>query len=105
MINCDFNKVIITGYPKQKPELKLTTTGTAVMNFTLESEGVKRTECIDVTVWGELAEKVYKDIDPNLRIMVEGSLHRRTKTDGEPGGMEINANRVFSLGGSAIEVF
>ncbi|MBQ4561446.1 MAG: single-stranded DNA-binding protein [Clostridia bacterium] len=96
MIDRDFNKVIITGYPKQKPELKLTTTGTEVINFILVNEGVKSREYIDVTVWGELAEKVYKDIIPQRRIMVEGTLHHIG--DAARGRVEIRANRVFSIG-------
>ncbi|MBR4881384.1 MAG: single-stranded DNA-binding protein [Clostridia bacterium] len=99
MINKDFNKVIITGYPKDKPELKLTTTGISVMNFTLVSEGTRNSEYVDVTVWGELAENVHKDIDKGKRIMVEGNLHRvRTEQNGI-GKLEISANRIFDIGG------
>ena len=98
MTNRDFNKVIITGRPNQKPELKLTTTGIAVMNFTLVSEGVKVKEFVDVTAWGELAEKVYKDIDTTKRIMVEGMLHRTPSADGSFGKLEITANRIFGIG-------
>lgn len=99
MTNIDFNKVIITGTAKEKPELKLTTTGTAVLNFTLVSEGVKIKEYVDVTVWGELAEKVYKDIEAGTRMMVEGRLHRISADDGSFGKLEITANRIFGMGG------
>ncbi len=97
MTNIDFNKVIITGKAKTKPELKLTTTGIAVVNFTLVSEGIKAREYIDVTIWGELAEKVYKDIEPGRRIMVEGRLHRTAAEEGSVGRVEITANRVFDM--------
>lgn len=94
MTRSDFNKVILTGRPSSKPEIKLTTTGTSVMNFTLISEGVKHRENIDVTVWGELAEKVHHSLRPESRIMVEGSLHRKN----EAGTVEITANRIFAMG-------
>ncbi len=100
MINTDFNKVIITGTAKEKPELKLTTTGIAVTNFTLISCGVKTREYVDVTVWGELAEKVYKDIEPGVRMMVEGRLHRTSAENGSYGKLEITANRIFGIGGA-----
>lgn len=96
MINRDFNKVIITGHPKEKPELKLTTTGVSVLNFTLVSEGVKAKEYVDVTVWGELAERIHKGILPESRIMVEGALHRTG--DRTRNGVEITANRIFNIG-------
>ena len=99
MKNIDFNKVIITGKAKENPELKLTTTGIAVTNFILVSEGVKSNEYIDVTVWGELAEKVYKEIDPDRRIMVEGRLHRTASEEGSYGRLAITANRIFGIGG------
>ncbi len=99
MINTDFNKVIITGTAKEKPELKLTTTGMAVLNFTLVSCSVKAREYVDVTVWGELAEKVYKDIEPGVRMMVEGRLHRTASEEGSYGKLEITANRIFGMGG------
>ncbi len=98
MTRSDFNKVILTGRPTAKPELKLTTAGTSVMNFTLRSEGVKHREHIDVTVWGELAEKVHQDLCPEGRIMVEGSLHRKNEGQNPSGTVEITANRIFSLG-------
>ncbi|MBR6513507.1 MAG: single-stranded DNA-binding protein [Clostridia bacterium] len=97
MTNRDFNKVIITGRAKDKPELKLTVGGTAVLNFTLVSEGVKNKEYVDVTVWGELAEKVYKGLGPESRIMVEGMLHR-TAGESSYGKLEITANRIFDIG-------
>ena len=98
MTKTDFNKVIITGYPTAKPELRLTTQGTSVMNFTLRSEGVKRSEYVDVTVWGELAERVYHNMDPENRIMVEGALHRKNESEDSRKTVEISANRIFSLG-------
>ena len=97
MTNIDFNKVIITGRAKSKPELRLTTTGISVVNFTLISEGVKGREYIDVTVWGELAEKIYKDIEAGRRLMVEGRLHRTAAEEGSVGRVEITANRVFDM--------
>ncbi len=100
MLNKDFNKVIITGIPKEKPELKLTTTGIPVLNFVLVSEGVKTKEYIDVTVWGELAENVYKDIAPDSRIMVEGTLHRTPTGEEGRSKFEITANRMFDIGGA-----
>lgn len=100
MIKRDFNKVIITGCPTAAPELKLTTAGTPVMNFTLSSMGVKRTEYVDVTVWGELAENVHKGMEPGSRIMVEGTLHRQINNEGECGSVEITANRIFAIGGN-----
>ncbi len=99
MTNIDFNKVIITGTAKEKPELKLTTTGMAVTNFTLISCGTKMREYVDVTVWGELAEKVYRDIAPGVHMMVEGRLHRASSDDGSYGKLEITANRIFGIGG------
>ncbi len=105
MINRDFNKAIISGYLLAKPELKLTLNGIPVMNFVLKSEGIKQPELIDITVFGELAEKVYRDIDTNVRLMVEGTIHRRMKSDSDPGEVEITASRVFSLGGKDIEIY
>lgn len=104
MMKHDFNKTIITGSPTALPVLKRTGIGTAVMNFTLKSEGMKKCEYFDVAVWGELAEKVYYTMKENERILVEGTLHRVNKGEGERSDFEIRANRIFSLEGAAYEV-
>lgn len=97
MIRCDINKVIISGYTVSETNLCYTTGGTAVMNFSLESRGLKYTERVEITVWGELAERVTPGLKKGMHIMVEGSIHRRLNREGEPGAVEINASRIFSM--------
>ncbi len=101
MLHCDFNKVIITGVPVDVPVLNKTAKGVSVFNMTIRSEGPNKSTYFDVTVWGELAEKVIGEISTSSRILVEGAMNNCvSKNDGSSttsGGIEITANRIFSL--------
>lgn len=97
MINTDFNKIIVSGIPVQRPEIKSTSQGVSVLNFTLMSQGARHREDFDITVWGELAEKTHGIIDGSRKLLVEGTLHRKRKNGENSGQMEVNACRIFAM--------
>lgn len=97
MIKCDINKVIISGRAAATPMLVRTAKGSSLMFIRLVSEGVKHNEISEVTVWGELAEKIAPDLKGGDRIMVEGSLHHRADKNEEGVRTTITANRIFAL--------
>lgn len=99
MIKTDFNKIILSGVPTGVPEMKTTAQGVSVINFTLMTQGAKHSEGFDITVWGELAEKIHGSLNPGNRLLVEGTLHRKRKNGEENGQMEVNACRIFPMEG------
>lgn len=80
------NKAILDGYVGQAPELRKTTTGTLVCNFTLathrrftDSTGNRQiqTEWHNVVAWGKIAESVHNYVGKGDALLLEGEL--RTK--------------------------
>ena len=84
------NKVILVGNLGRDPEVRYTTSGTPVANFTLatterwndpQGERKERTEWHRIVVWGKQAEIAGEYLKKGRQIYVEGSLQTREWTD------------------------
>lgn len=79
-----FNKVILIGHLTKDPELKTTTSGVSVTQFSI---GVNRrfdkdtTDFINVVAWRQTAEFICKHFAKGKPILVCGSLQTRTYED------------------------
>jgi len=113
--NVSVNKVIVIGNLGQDPELKHTTTGSAVANFSvatseswMDKQGQKqeKTEWHRIVVWGKTAESCSKHLNKGSQVYVEGSLQTR-QWDDEEGKKrymtEIRANTVQFLSSKRAE--
>jgi len=104
------NKVILVGNLGRDPELRYTTNGTPVANFTMATtdrwtdpsgEKKERTEWHRIVVWGKQAEIVGEYLRKGRQVYIEGSLQTREWTDREGGKRyttEVRAQRVQMLG-------
>jgi single-strand DNA-binding protein len=104
------NKVILVGNLGRDPELRYTTNGTPVANFTMATterwtdpsgEKKERTEWHRIVVWGKQAEIVGEYLRKGRQVYVEGSLQTREWTDREGAKRyttEVRAMRVQMLG-------
>ena len=79
------NKIILIGRLTKNPELRYTTQGTAVCNFTLaversftNSNGERETDFIDIVVWRKQAENCANHLAKGLMCAVEGRLQIRS---------------------------
>lgn len=86
------NKVILLGNLGRDPEIKYTTSGQAVANFTLATtesrtnkDGTKQefTEWHRVVAWGRLAEICGEYLSKGKMVYIEGSLRTRSWDDKE----------------------
>jgi len=106
------NKVILIGNLGRDPEVRYTTNGTAVANFTLATnerwvdhasgERKERTEWHRIVVFGKQAEIAGEYLRKGRQVYVEGSLQTRDWTDREGNKRyttEIRANIFQMLGG------
>ena len=106
------NKVILVGNLGRDPEVRYTTGGTAVANFTMATtdrwadpqsgERKERTEWHRVVVWGKQAEIAGEYLRKGRQVYVEGSLQTREWTDREGQKRyttEVKAQRFQMLGG------
>lgn len=81
------NKAILQGRLTHYPELKHTTTGKAVTNFSIAVEGRKnadgerQVDFFRIQAWNAMAEFVCKYFDKGQPIIVEGRLATTTYTD------------------------
>lgn len=82
------NKVVLMGRLTRDPELKRTSSGTAVTSFSIavdrdfkDKNGVKETDFIDIVVWRNTAEFVSKYFTKGRMAVVEGRLQIRDWTD------------------------
>lgn len=105
------NRVFLLGNLGQDPELRMTSSGNAVLSIRLataesykDRDGAwkERTEWHTVIVWGKRAEALSKLLQKGDRIMVEGSL-RTSSYDDRDGNKryktEVNAREVILCGG------
>jgi single-strand DNA-binding protein len=104
------NKVILVGNLGRDPELRYTTSGTPVANFTMATtdrwtdpsgEKKERTEWHRIVVWGKQAEIVGEYLRKGRQVYIEGSLQTREWTDREGAKRyttEVRAMRVQMLG-------
>lgn len=78
------NSVTICGRFVAEPELKNTSTGRNVMNFTLAvPRGAEKTDFIDCVAWEGTATLIRRFADKGGRIVVTGSVETRTWKDNE----------------------
>ena len=99
------NKIILMGRLTRDPELKRTTSGTAVTSFTLAvdrdykpQDGERWTDFIDCTAWRSTAEFVFKYFSKGRMAVVEGRLQIRDWTDRDGGkrrSAEVVADNVY----------
>ncbi len=78
------NKVILMGRLTRDPEVRYTTTGKAVCQFTLaidrpfsNQEGQREADFIPVVVWGKTAELCGNSLNKGQRILVDGRIQVR----------------------------
>lgn len=107
------NKVIIVGRLGQDPEIRNTSSGTAVANFSVatseswtDKTGQKqeRTEWHRIVVWSRLAELCQQYLSKGRQVYVEGRLQTRQWQDNTGATRyttEIQAQTIQFLGGSA----
>jgi len=77
----DANVVVISGNLARDPELRYTTSGQAVANFTVAvSKGKDKNgddlgaDFIQVTAWGKQAENIDRYLSKGAKVIVTGSL-------------------------------
>lgn len=94
----DMNSVNLTGRITADPEIKYTNGGKAVVNVRVAINGRNdRTDYIDVTVWGPVAEAVAEYKGKGDQVAVSGRLTSSDWTDD-------NGQRHFRTGVTADEV-
>lgn len=104
------NKVFLVGNVGRDPEVRFTQSGTAVGNFTLATNEVRkskdgekeeRTEWHRIVVWGRQAEIARDYVKKGSLIAVEGSIRTRQWEDrdgNKRSTTEINTDRFTFLG-------
>lgn len=101
------NKAIISGRLTRDPDVRYTTTGKVVCQFTLavdrpftNQDGQKEADFINIVVWGKIAELCGNSLAKGHRALVEGRLQLRSY-DGKDGAKryvtEVVANSVEFL--------
>jgi single-strand DNA-binding protein len=87
-----FNKITIVGYLGRDPELKYTTSGDAVCNFSVatsergkDAEGnpVENSTWFKITLWRRQAEVADQYLRKGSQVYIEGKLRLQTYTDRE----------------------
>jgi single-strand DNA-binding protein len=105
------NKVILIGNLGRDPEVRYTSSGTPVANFTMATterwndpasgERKEKTEWHRIVVWGKQAEIAGEYLRKGRQVYVEGSLQTREWTDREGNKRqttEVRAQRFQMLG-------
>jgi len=105
------NKVILVGRMGRDPEVRYTSSGQAVANFSVAAdetyrdragERQKRTEWHKIVVWGKQAEIAQKYLKKGSLIYLEGRIQTREYTDRDQNkrtSFEIVCNNFRMLGG------
>jgi single-strand DNA-binding protein len=83
-----YNKIILIGRLTADPEMRYTSSGLPVANFTLAvdrgfttKQGEKETDFIDIIVWRGLAENCAKYLKKGSMVAVDGRLQIRSYED------------------------
>ncbi len=104
------NKVILIGNLGRDPEVRYTSNGQAVANFTIatneawtnkQGQREERTEWHRIVAWGALGERAGEYLRKGKQVYVEGRLQTRKWTDrdgNERYTTEINAQQLLLLG-------
>lgn len=106
------NKVMLIGHLGNDPELRTTTSGQSVANFTLatnenfkDSNGnlQEKTEWHKIITWGKLAEICHQYLKKGRQVYIEGRLQTRSWEDAKSGekkyATEIVCSDMQMLGG------
>lgn len=105
------NRVTLIGHLGRDAEIRYTTGGAAVANFTMatseswkDKDGAKqdRTEWHKIVLWGKLAESLQDYLKKGKQIYVEGRLQTKKwkdKDERDRYTTEIHAQQVVLLGG------
>ena len=82
------NKIILCGLLTRDPEVRYTTTGKVVCQFTLavdrpftNQDGQREADFINIVVWGKIAELAGNSLAKGQRALVDGRLQIRQYTD------------------------
>lgn len=105
MSNIGVNKVILLGNAGQDAEVKFTSTGKSVANFSLainqpfrnKKDGNQRAEWVRCVAWDKLAEIAGKFVTKGQQVFVEGRLQTRQFEDREGGTKVVTEVVVTSL--------
>lgn len=87
------NRVVLVGRLTRDPELRRTTTGTAVTSFSIAidnrpgRDGEKSTSFFNIVTWNQTAENVAKYVRKGSLVGVDGRLQQRSY---EKNGAKIN---------------
>ncbi len=104
------NKVILIGNLGRDPEVRYTSGGQAVANFTIatneawtnkQGQREERTEWHRIVAWGALGERAGEYLKKGKQVYIEGRLQTRKWTDRDGQDRyttEINAQQLFLLG-------
>ena len=102
----DYNKVILIGRMTRDIEVRYTSTGMAVGDFSLAVNGQMKDKhdivsFIDVTAWGRTAEVIAEYGGKGKQILVEGKLRQeRWEKDGQARSkLKVVCERMQLLGG------
>ncbi len=78
------NKVFLIGNLTRDPEIRTTTTGIQVCNFSIavnrrrRADGVQETDFFNIVTWRQLAELCSKYLSKGRKVAVTGSIQTRT---------------------------
>ena len=100
------NRIVLIGRLTASPELRYTSNGTPVCNFTLacernysDKQGDRPVDFINIVTWRGLAENCAKHLGKGRLVGVDGSLNiRKSESDGRTYiNPEVNADNVKFL--------
>ncbi len=106
----ELNYIVLTGRIIEKSELKASSIGVFVIRFSIEnslsfsvgrSDEGRKTYTLDVEAWGNLAERVDRNIESGTFVLIEGNLVSRSYEDRSKGlhhRMIVKASDVMTLG-------
>ena len=101
----DTNVTILAGRLTKDPELKTTTSGTTITNFSLAvNHADELTSFFEIVCFGRVAENVAKYVQKGRQVIVSGRLQQRSweaKDDTTRYAVEVIANQVQFVGSSS----
>ncbi|WP_334139543.1 single-stranded DNA-binding protein [Thermovirga lienii] len=79
----DMNIVVLTGNLAQDPDLRVTASGSHVVNFRIAVNGKSEKDVVfvDVVAWQKQAENIAKYLTKGSRVLVRGELTTNTYTN------------------------
>ena len=101
-----YQKYVAIGHLGQDPNIKYTTTGTAVANFSIavdetykdkSGETQKKTEWVNVVAWEKLAELAGQYLHKGSLVLIEGKLQTRSWSDQGTGEKKYKTEVVASV--------